>query len=122
VRCSAKIVNKIGKRYLIIAEKELFRVGEFVTINNRDVRTEPQNKIYWTFLNWCITTELHKHGYCWAPALHENLKHQLGCKTTTDLSKKEFSDWIDKVNHFMLDFFGFDSSVFWEVNEQTREA
>lgn len=99
-------------------------------------RSNPQNSLYWAFLNWCIKEGGLKrdHGYYSVDGLHENLKaHFLAEKTftkgqfkaiedatTTDLTKSEFSEYFEAVEHFMRDFFGIDTAEFW--NDERTES
>ena len=102
--------------------------GQRVQLSIGKRRTKLQNNLYWKFLSWCIDNGLKNQGHYSVEALHSNLKsHFLSEKTftegefkaldeatTTSLSKQDFGEYFDKVNEFMLSFFGLNTSVFWE--------
>lgn len=119
-----KTGNKDGRLLCLIeVDQKQPAPGEVVSVKWGSVRTLPQNAIYWAFLNWCITVGgLSDHGHFFAESLHDNLKKHLlgsGVKdsellTTTDLTKSEFSEYFERVDKFMQEFFEIDTSAFWK--------
>jgi hypothetical protein len=104
-----------------------------VSVKWGSVRTSSQNSLYWVYLNWLIDEAgLKDHGHFDPEALHRDLKaHFLSDKvftkaqfkaieeaTTTDLTKSEFSDYVEKVRAFVKDWFSVDDSAFWAQYEQ----
>jgi len=107
--------------------------GELGTFKWGSTRTLPQNSLLWVYYNWLIKDGgLEEHGHFSPQALHDNLKsHFLAEKimvkgqfvaieepTTTTLSKSEFSEYFEKVDHFVQDFFGVDTNIFWEIHKK----
>lgn len=107
------------------------RVGDLLTLHHGQARTLPQNRLYFKFLRWCIEEAgLRDQGHFDVDALHLDLKrHFLADKvftrgefkaieecSTTDLDRKEFSEYFEKVEHFIQDFFGISTVPFWETH------
>ena len=100
--------------------------GELFTAKWGSTRTLSQNNLYWLYLSWLIDHGgLKDQGHFDPMALHLDLKAhflsnnsftkaQIEEATTTDLTKTEFGEYMDKVDEFVKDFFGIDTSAFWE--------
>jgi len=106
--------------------------NELVTVKWGATRTLPQNSLYWVYLHWCINdANVQEHGHFSEQALHVDIKtHFLSEKimhkgqfieieepTTTTLGKAEFSEYMEKVDRFMQNFFGVDTNAFWELHK-----
>lgn len=102
--------------------------GEILTVKWGSIRSLPQNSLYWVYLNWCINEGgLKDHGHFFAETLHENLKKHLLANptgereeevTTTDMGKLEFSEYFEKVDKFIQEFFELDTSAFWQEHRE----
>ena len=100
--------------------------GDIVRVRWGKIRSVEQNAFYWTFLTWLIT-EAGLDQYVTPEELHEDLKgHFLMVKTTseqgvlvirekstTELSKVEFGEYLDKVDKLMTTFFEINTAPFW---------
>lgn len=127
-------VDQVGYRNgklmaLLECNEKAPKKGDLCTLKWGSTRTLSQNALYWKYLYWLIQHGgLREHGHFDPQALHENLKaHFLSEKimekgefipieetTTTTLGKTEFSEYFEKVDHFMLEFFNIETKAFWE--------
>jgi len=108
------------------------RSGEILTVKWGSTRTLPQNSLYWVYLNWLINDAgLKDHGHFFAEELHQNLKKHILPKdkhesieqvTTTDLTKSEFTDYFEKVDAFVREFFEIDTTPFWDEHRANYGA
>ena len=118
------------KDNLIKAEvaKPKFKVGDRVKIVKGSERTINQNNMYWTYLTYVIENGAKDYGHFDPYGLHLSLKKyflaekkitkgewkELEEATTTDLSKSEFSQYWERVDHFVCETFQVDTSDFWQ--------
>lgn len=101
---------------------------EVLTVKWGSVRSLPQNALYWRFLTWLIEDAgLKEQGHFFTEELHSNLKKHLLAKdkqesidqvTTTDLTKSEFSQYFEKVDQFVQEFFEIDTAPFWNEHKE----
>jgi len=107
-----------------------FKVGDNVTITKRDARSLAQNSLYWQFLTYLIEEcGLKEQGHFSPMGLHYSLKQYFIAEkvfdgkqfkaieeaTTTNLNKEQFSEYMEKINKFVTEFFKVDTSSFWEL-------
>lgn len=137
-KVQAKVLDtKINQDGWLLAKirfnRKLPPKGELLVVKWGAIRSLPQNSLYWVYLNWLVNhAGLKEHGHFSEQALHENLKaHLISEKvfskgqfkaiedsTTTTMTKSEFSDYIQKVDHFIQDFFEIDTSMFWNAYQK----
>jgi hypothetical protein len=111
-----------------------FHMGEEVNVSKpKRIRSLKQNAIYWTFLSWLINPkggDLKSQGHYSTDSLHENIKawlkethpqqFEIDYKfSTTELTRKEFGEFLDIVNQeLFVEFLGVDTSGFWAAYDQ----
>jgi hypothetical protein len=107
--------------------------GDVVRVRWGKIRSVEQNAFYWTFLTWLIS-EGGLDQYLTPEELHDDLKgHFLMVKTTSDkgilvikekstteLSKVEFGNYLDKIDKLMNTFFGISTAQFWSEYAQQK--
>lgn len=107
--------------------KPIFKMGDKVSIIKGSQRSISQNSFYWLYLTYVIENGAEEYGHFDPYGLHLSLKqHFLASKqlskgewkeleeaTTTDLSKSEFGEYMEKVDHFVNETFGIDTSPFF---------
>jgi hypothetical protein len=127
------LVEKTDDRGRLLAvvqfNRQMPKRGETLTCKWGSIRSLPQNALYWKFLSWLINEAgLKEHGHFSEQALHEDMKaHFIAEKifdkgqfkaieeaTTTQMTKAEFSEYFEKVNQFMADFFHVNTEPFWK--------
>lgn len=106
---------------------------ELVTVKWGSTRTKSQNALYWCYLQWLIEHGgLKDAGHFSSDAFHLDLKaHFLSEKimdkgewkileeaTTTTMGKTEFGEYIEKIDQWVQEFFGIDTTAFWQELKQ----
>lgn len=97
-------------------EEEIFEIKEF-----KENRTQRQNRLYWKWINdlvwcfdekWIFTTSEDLHEWLkvklikWKYVLNSfTNKRELKRKSTTDLNKKEFSQYIKDIEKYLWQTF-----------------
>lgn len=135
--CVQRLTLQEGKYIAVIAlDQKVAKIGSVVTIKWGSVRNGQQNRLYWAFLTWCIKEGRlgEEHGHFSPDGLHQDLKAYFLAEkiftkgqfksiesaddlTTTDLTKSEFSEYFQKVQDFMREFFKIDVAAFSEDKE-----
>lgn len=121
-------LTKGGEQMVLIRmDGKLPKPGEYVSLKWGVSRSNSQNALYWTFLQWLLDAGL-KDEYGTTDELHESLKAAFLSKingagllkigSTTELDKMAFGEYMDKVNLCMADNFKIDTSEFWKDYEQ----
>ena len=137
MKATAKVLATKDNLAKIQLDTNELRPGEIIAVRWGEKRSRRQNNLYWRYLNWCINEGgLKDQGHFCAEALHIDLKaHFLSEKifdegtfktveigSTTDLSTKEFKEYLEKVDNFLCDFFGIDTSAFWEAHGEDQQG
>lgn len=137
-KCQAKVLaTKTDEEGRFLAKLQFNRVapkaGEIITCKWGSIRSLSQNSLYWLFLSWLIDEGgLKEHGHFDPMALHADLKaHFIAEKifdkrkfkaieeaTTTMMTRSEFAEYFTKIDEFINDWFGIDTSPFWQVYER----
>ena len=91
-------------------------------------RSNSQNALLWTYYTFLINDAgLKEHGFFCPEALHSSLKayflsEKIMSKgqwkiieegSTSKMNKIEFGEYLEKIDHFVCDFFKVDTSSFW---------
>ena len=107
-----------------------FKVGEVVSISKKNIRSIKQNSLYWQFLTYLIDEcGMKEQGHFSPMGLHYDLKQYFLAEkifngkqfkaieeaTTTNLNKEQFSEYMEKINKFVTEFFEVDTSDFWQM-------
>lgn len=114
-----------------------FKMNQIVNVSDKKkARSLKQNSMYWAFITWCINPfggDLQSQGHFSSDALHENIKEWIMAShshdfpidqkfTTTELNRKQFTEFFDLVNQeLMVDILGVDTSGFWAEYERFKE-
>lgn len=125
-----KVGIKDGKMLCLVQlNGKLPKEGQDLTVKWGAQRSLPQNSLYWSYLNWLISDAgLKDEGHYDTYALHLNLKAHLLAEnpeveaSTSDLNKVEFGEYFERVDHFIRDFFGIDTSSFWNEHKERSAA
>jgi hypothetical protein len=116
---------------------KLPKQGENVIVKWGAQRSVAQNALLWVYYTWLIDHGgLKEWGFFTPEALHSSLKaHFLSEKilsrgqwksieegSTTILNKMEFSEYIEKIDNFVVEFFSVDTSVFWQEHKEYKSG
>jgi len=129
MRIQAKVLaikNNLMK--IEVAQPQKFRVNDKVSVVKGSQRTVNQNSFYWKYLQFVIENGAEEHGHFCPMGLHISLKQRILANksltkgewkdleesTTTNLSKMEFSNYMEKVDNLVVEFLGVDTSSFFE--------
>jgi hypothetical protein len=134
-RTTFKIID--GKMLVkCVLNGKLPPIGANIYLKWGSNRSKAQNALLWAYYTWVIEYGgMKDQGFFCPEALHESLKaHFLADKimdkgewkaieegSTATLNKSEFSEYMEKIDHFLVDFFGIDTSVFWQDYEANKD-
>jgi hypothetical protein len=129
-----QLASSDGSWLWVLESPVEFKQNDLVDVKkHRRNRSLNQNRLYWSFLTWCISQEgggLIEQGHFSSDALHSDIKawiqseypHQFDFKkifSSAELNSKEFNDFMELVEReLMNNFFGIDTSKFWGTTEQ----
>lgn len=110
--------------------------GANISVKWGSVRSHDQNALLWVYYTWLINEGgLKDQGFFCPESLHESLKAKfLSDKimtkgewkvveegSTSTMTKTEFSEYVEKIDLFITDFFGIDTSVFWDEHKAMKD-
>jgi len=128
VKCHGKILAVKDNLAKIEVDTDKLKAGMPITVTTGKKRSNKCNAFYWLYLTYTINEcGLKEKGFFCPEALHASLKaHFLSEKildkgkfklmsegTTTELCSKEMTAYLEKVDLFICDFFGVDTSAFF---------
>jgi len=127
-----------GRRLAMLQfNRALPNKGDLLTVKWGSIRTLPQNALWFVYLTWLINEAgLKDHGHFSPEVLHYNLKQYFLAKkiftkgqfqaieeaTTTTLTKSEFSEFFERADQFVQEFFQIDTSPFWQDYKDNYSA
>ena len=135
MKCSARVLaTKTDEKGRLLAKIQLNgkspKEGTIVSVRWGRVRSGSQNRLYWAWLQWLVSDGgMKDQGYMFAEELHDALKNRLLCsyetrgfktvkiKSTTDLTKDEFVEYMDSAEKLIEEYCGVSSLVFWKEYE-----
>lgn len=134
MQCSAKVLQtKITSDGEMLAKLQfngrLPKEGDIVKCKWGKVRSKNQNSIYWLLLTFYTENGMQDMGYMTKEELHEAMKGRFLMKkieddngivsyqagSTTDLKTDEFMEYIQKIEHCLLEYCNVSSSGFWKT-------
>ena len=117
--------------YIEFKEPGKYKLNQLVEVKeHRPHRTLRQNRLYWGFLQWCISREgggLIDEGHFSVDGLHADIKAWIQSEypnqfnfrelfSSAALNTKEFTEFVELVDReLMIKFFGIDTSRFWAM-------
>jgi len=137
MKIKARVIKVKGNKVLLECNGRPPKEGIIVTIKHGRIRSLKSNALYWLLLNWYIEHGgIKDQGYIDAQELHESLKGRLLCKkveakggfkiiqvgSTADLTMREFSDYMEKCEVLIKEYFGVTASEFWEEYQDSYSS
>jgi len=111
--------------------------GAAIYVKWGSIRSVEQNALLWAYYTWLIEHGgMKEQGFFCPEALHESLKAKfLADKiltkgewkavedgSTATLTKSEFYEYVEKIDHFICDFFGISTHVFWDEYRDNKDG
>lgn len=115
---------------------KLPKQGENVIVKWGAQRSVAQNALLWVYYTWLIDHGgMKDQGFFCPESLHSSMKARFIADkvitkgewkaiedgSTAVLNKLEFTEYLEKIDQFIVDFFRVDTSPFWEALKE-REA
>ena len=134
---AVKSVIKDSKFYCVIQlNGKMPKVGDKVVCKWGKPRTLSQNAFLWVFYDWLLDECNLKDEYSCAEELHDTMKSAFLSKrhitpngqaikkvgSSTELGKIEFGEFMDKINQAVIEWYGIDTSEFWQTSAENHAA
>ena len=112
-------------------------VGASILIKWGKIRSIEQNALLWVYYSWLIEHGgMKDQGFFCPESLHSSLKAKfLADKimtkgewkvveegSTSVMTKSEFSEYLEKIDMFICDFFGISTHEFWEALKDRKDG
>ena len=121
--------RKDGTHVHVLMSDKVPKVGDSVRLRWGKSRSLKANALYWVYLEWVLTEGglREQAGYVTVQEIHDSLKGHLLMvreqdshgimvireKSTTELDSVAFSEYMEKVDFLINDFFEINTSPFW---------
>jgi len=133
MKARGKIIAVKGNQARIELDTDKMKAGDQIEVKIGKPRSLRMNAFYWVYLTYVINQcGLKEQGFFCPEALHESLKaHFLSQKeykkgkfktffvgSTADLTSKDMTEYMEKIDAFMCEFFNIDTHKFFEEYQE----